>query len=239
MDGVPDFFLFFLCNMDSVSSSKRTAEWGRGAEWGSFLLFAVLKGCTWQSSGWLAGPLMSRAYAVPAVAALWAGLERTHATFGLRGSIWATLESICPFRYGSRRSSAYTESRSYSRCFPPASRALRFAIHEKTSTASRVSGAVAAARDPQGMPTSKDALVVQPNIDPDMQWTRALREQTEQQLTALSNALPAPLVIWPELPAPLYSTTIRSFHGQRRWRWRGATVIFCLGRLPLRPRKSR
>ncbi len=32
--------------------------------------------------GWLAGPLMSRAYAVPAVAALWTGLERTHGTFG-------------------------------------------------------------------------------------------------------------------------------------------------------------
>ena len=31
---------------------------------------------------WLAGLLMNRVYAVPAVAALWTGLERTHATLG-------------------------------------------------------------------------------------------------------------------------------------------------------------
>jgi len=69
-----------------------------------------------------------------------------------------------------------------------------------------------------------------------MQWTRALREQTEQQLTALSNALHRAAVIWPELPAPLYFYDDPSFT-TRRWRWRGATV-FSVWTVPLRPRKS-
>jgi apolipoprotein N-acyltransferase len=65
---------------------------------------------------------------------------------------------------------------------------------------------------PQGMRTSEDALVVQPNIDPDLDWTSGMRERAEQQLTALSNALPAPMVIWPELPAPLYFYNDPVFH---------------------------
>src|SRR5947199_2944221 len=50
--------------------------------WGSFFLFAILKGLHLAVFSWLAGPLMNHVYAVPAVAALWTGLERTHGTFG-------------------------------------------------------------------------------------------------------------------------------------------------------------
>jgi apolipoprotein N-acyltransferase len=57
---------------------------------------------------------------------------------------------------------------------------------------------------PEGVATSKSALVVQPNIDPELQWTDTLQQRTADQLTLLSDSLPAPLVIWPELPAPLY-----------------------------------
>jgi apolipoprotein N-acyltransferase len=55
-------------------------------------------------------------------------------------------------------------------------------------------------------------VLVQPNIDPEIQWTSLLQEQTERQLSLLSNALPAPLVIWPELPAPLYFYSDPDFH---------------------------
>ncbi len=54
------------------------------------------------------------------------------------------------------------------------------------------------------MPATQSALVVQPDIDPGTNWTSLIQEQTEQQLSLLSNVLPSPLVIWPELPAPLY-----------------------------------
>ena len=49
--------------------------------WGCFVLFALYKGLHLGVFSWLAGPLMRRAYALPAVAALWTGVERTHGTF--------------------------------------------------------------------------------------------------------------------------------------------------------------
>ena len=65
---------------------------------------------------------------------------------------------------------------------------------------------------PQQLPTDQTALVVQPNVDTEQTWTFSAQEQTEQQLVALSDALPAPLVIWPELPAPLYYYSDPDFH---------------------------
>ena len=147
---------------------------------------------------------MRRVYAVPAVAALWTGLERTHGTFGFawldlgNAGINMSVRSVSP------RLSACTASRSYSPCFPPASLASHCVIREEDSYRSLLWRALAAASYPGRNARLQRCTGVQPNIDPDLDWTSALREQTERQLTALSNALPAPLVIWPELPAPLY-----------------------------------
>jgi apolipoprotein N-acyltransferase len=55
-------------------------------------------------------------------------------------------------------------------------------------------------------------VLIQPNIDPSIQWTQLLQEKTERQLAILSEAFPAPLVIWPELPAPLYYYDDPEFH---------------------------
>jgi apolipoprotein N-acyltransferase len=54
------------------------------------------------------------------------------------------------------------------------------------------------------MRATRQALVVQPNVDPETDWTPTLEAQTERDLVSLSGAAPEPLVIWPELPAPLY-----------------------------------
>ena len=58
------------------------ASMGQVGKLGIVLLFAVLKGLHMAVFAWLAGPLMNASYALPGVAALWAGLGRTHATFG-------------------------------------------------------------------------------------------------------------------------------------------------------------
>ncbi len=76
-------FYWFFCAPGSNLSSKSHGGMGVFGSWGIVLVSsAFLKVCISQSSAWLAGPLMRRPYAVPAVAALWTGLERTHATFG-------------------------------------------------------------------------------------------------------------------------------------------------------------
>jgi apolipoprotein N-acyltransferase len=65
---------------------------------------------------------------------------------------------------------------------------------------------------PQQLPALERALLVQPNIDTEKTWTYFEQDSAERQLTALSDALPAPLVIWPELPAPLYYYSDADFH---------------------------
>jgi apolipoprotein N-acyltransferase len=198
------FFWFFLCNWIEFVLDVHGGMGSFGG-WGSFLLFAVLKGLHLAVFGWLAGPLMSRAYAVPVVAALWTGLERTHGTFGFA---WLDLGNAGIDMSVPLRLAPFVGV--YGISFVFAMLSVGIACVALRYPRKRLLPLVALAAlwllpaIPQGMPTSKDALVVQPNIDPDIEWTSALREQTEQQLTALSNALPAPLVIWPELPAPLY-----------------------------------
>src|SRR5262249_41281604 len=51
---------------------------GRWGGWGTFFLFAIYKGLHIGAFAALAGRLISSAWAIPAVAALWTGLERTH-----------------------------------------------------------------------------------------------------------------------------------------------------------------
>src|SRR5579863_10065006 len=55
---------------------------------GTFLLFCVLKALHLGLFSLLAAVLLSTRYAIPAIAALWTGIERTHGTFGFA---WLTL----------------------------------------------------------------------------------------------------------------------------------------------------
>lgn len=61
---------------------------GRWGGWGTFVLFAAIKGLHMAIFAALAGVLMRTAWAIPMVAALWAGLERTH---GMAGFTWLDL----------------------------------------------------------------------------------------------------------------------------------------------------
>jgi apolipoprotein N-acyltransferase len=65
---------------------------------------------------------------------------------------------------------------------------------------------------PQGLPADQKALLVQPNVDTEQDWTAAAQDRIEEQMTRLSNVLPAPLVIWPEVPAPFYFYSDPEFH---------------------------
>jgi apolipoprotein N-acyltransferase len=57
---------------------------------------------------------------------------------------------------------------------------------------------------PEGLAADQKALMVQPNVNPETVWTPTLQDETERDLVTLSGFAQAPLVIWPELPAPLY-----------------------------------
>jgi apolipoprotein N-acyltransferase len=52
---------------------------------------------------------------------------------------------------------------------------------------------------------SHKALVVQPNVDTEMRWTRDVLDLTEQKLALLSRQPATDLIVWPEVPAPFYA----------------------------------
>ncbi|HEY3939137.1 MAG TPA: apolipoprotein N-acyltransferase [Bryobacteraceae bacterium] len=206
------FFWFFLCTWIQFVLEVH-GDMGRWGGWGSFLLFAGLKGLHLAVFAWLAGPLMRRAYAVPAVAALWTGLERTHGTFGFA---WLDLGNAGIDMSVPLRLAPFVGV--YGLSFVFAMLAAALAVVVLRYPRYRLAPLLALLLlwllppIPEGVPAHNQALVVQPDIDPELQWTVELRDQTEQQLSLLSNLLPAPLVIWPELPAPLYFYDDPAFH---------------------------
>lgn len=186
---------------------------GQFGSWGAFLLFCLLKALHLAVFSWLAGPLMRTVYCVPAVAALWAGLERTHGTFGFA---WlalgnAGIDMSLPLR-------AAPFAGVYGISFVFAMMAAGVACVLLRYPRNRLYPLLGLGilyllpAVPAGVRTTDRALVVQPNIDPEVDWNPGLELQTEQQLSALSNAISAKLVIWPELPAPLYFYNDPDFH---------------------------
>jgi apolipoprotein N-acyltransferase len=202
--GAGIFYWFFCCTWIQFVLEEHggMGVWGG---WGSFLLFAILKGLHLAVFSFLAGPLLWRPYAVPAIAALWTGLERTHATFGFT---WLDLGNAGIDMSLPLRLAPYVGVYGLSFVFAMMSAALACVLLRQSRL--RLLPLLCLPllwllpTIPEGISPSDDALVIQPNIDPSVNWTGLLQEKTEQQLSFLSQAFPAPLVIWPELPAPLY-----------------------------------
>jgi apolipoprotein N-acyltransferase len=196
-------------------------EWGG---WGCFVLFALYKGLHLAVFSTLAGPLLDRSYAVPAVAALWTGIERTHGTFGFA---WLDLGNAGIDMSLPLRLAPFVGVYGLSFVFAMIGAALAGVLLRQSRLRLLPLAVLPLLwllpRIPENLPATQTALVVQPNIDPSLDWTGNLQQTTEERLTFLSNAFPAPLVIWPELPAPLYfyddpefrraATAIAAHHG--------------------------
>ncbi len=197
-------YWFFLCTWIQFVLEVHGGM-GRWGGWASFALFAVLKGLHLAVFSWLAGILLKRAYAVPAVAALWVGLERTHATFGFT---WLDLGNAGIDMSLPLRLAPYLGVYGLSFVFAMLSAALACVFLRRPRmqlTPLLVLPLLwLLPAIPQHVPATRQALVVQPNVDPDVDWTPTLEDQTERDLVSLSDFAPASLVIWPELPAPLY-----------------------------------
>lgn len=173
--------------------------------WFSFCLFCVLKAIHMGLFSMLAGPLMGRMYALPGVALLWAGIERTHGTFGFA---WLALGNAGINMSVPLRLAPFTGVYGVSFVLVMLSAALAGVILRRN----RVILAPLLALPlllllppvPEGMPATNQVLVVQPNVDPETQWSSAGWRTYEDRLLILSESFAAPLVVWPEVPAPIY-----------------------------------
>lgn len=186
---------------------------GKVGGWGSFLLFCLLKGLHMALFSWLAGPLMRKPYVVPAIAALWTGIERTHGNLGFA---WldlgnAGINMAVPLRLAPIVG-VYGLSFLFAMISAGVACLLLRAPRKHLLPLLALPLVFLLPAIPQGDLAKDRAVVMQPNIDAETQWTDLLEYDTEQKLTRVSNALQAPLVIWPELPAPLYFYGSHEFH---------------------------
>ena len=191
---------------------------GRWGGWGTFMLFALLKGLHMAMFAALAGPVMRTPWAIPGVAALWTAVEYAHGTIGLAwiglGFAWLDLGNagidmpllprLAPITgvyglsfvfamIGARWRSRFCADRSthfaWLAALPllpllpqlPAPRAGT----ERVRWCSRTS-----TPKPSGLPRRMAML--------------------EQRMVLLSEPANAPLIVWPEVPAPFYPAD-RSF----------------------------
>jgi len=173
--------------------------------WLTFLLFAALKGLHMAAFAALAGWLMPRAWAIPAVAALWAGLERTH---GPLGFAWLQLGNAGIDMPLPMRAAPVLGVFGLSFIFAMTACALALLVlrRRRVELAWLLVLPLLFALPAQPPPQAGDqrALLVQPNIDPEMEWSPAALMREERDLSILSHSSNGSLIIWPEAPAPFY-----------------------------------
>ncbi|HEY7337546.1 MAG TPA: apolipoprotein N-acyltransferase [Bryobacteraceae bacterium] len=178
---------------------------GRWLSWLTFVLFAALKGLHMAVFALLAGYLLKKTWAIPAVAALWTGLERTHGTFGFA---WLDLGNAGINMPLPMRLAPLVGVYGLSFVFAALACAvvcviMRRPLLELAWLAPLVALPFLPSLPPPA-PATQSVRVVQPNIDSEAQWTEKSLAEQEKRLAGLSYDPGVPLIVWPEAPAPFY-----------------------------------
>jgi apolipoprotein N-acyltransferase len=193
---------------------------GDALGWAVFLLFCLAKGLHMAVFALLAGILMRRLWAIPAVAALWVAIEVTH---GPLGFAWlalgnAGIEMSVPLRLA-----PLTGVYGISFVFAGMSVAIALIALRRP----RVQLAWLALLPflvflppmPDVHRGQETALLLQPNTSETEQWTTesVIRQEDEQATQTLRGAMlggqrPPSIVVWPEDPSPLYYYQDARFH---------------------------
>ena len=180
---------------------------GGWLSWVTFVLFAVLKGLHMSLFAALAGFLVRRAWALPAVAALWTGLERTHGNFGFA---WLDLGNAGIDMPIALRVAPFVGVYGLSFVFAMLGCAIALiALRRPRLQLAWVVPLLALPLLP-ALPgpaqTTKsgpaDIRVVQPNVDTEADFTPESLADLKKQMAVLSHAPGVDLIVWPEWPAP-------------------------------------
>jgi len=187
-------------------------DMGKGLAWTMFALFCVAKALHMGVFALLAGILMRRWWAVPAVAAWWVTVEATHGSLGFA---WLALGNAGVDMEWPMRLAPYTGVYGLSFVFVMMAAALALAIRRRPRRellwlAPLLLLPLMPAL-PAPLPGQEAALLVQSNISETQEWTPEILIQTvrEQAALTLRGALQAgvrvpSIIVWPEVPAPYY-----------------------------------
>jgi apolipoprotein N-acyltransferase len=180
--------------------------------WAVFALFALIKGLHMGAFGLVAGILMRRWWAVPAVAAWWVAVEVTHGSLGFA---WLALGNAGIDMGIPMRLAPFTGVYGLSFVFALMSTALALALLQRPRRELLWLAPLPLIALLPALPPAERgrdaALLLQPNISETEDWTTESVDRMQRRQLALSiqGALtdtdPQPSIIaWPEVPAPLY-----------------------------------
>lgn len=216
--------------------------------WAALVLFAAAKGLHMAVFAALAGPVMRRWWAVPAAAALWTGIERTH---GPLGFAWLALGNAGIGMAVPLRLAPWTGVYGLSFAFAMiGAAAAALALRRRRAELAWLLPLVLLWLLPPVERRSaydREAVAVQPGVAADARWDEeALRAMTRRlAMRTLERALdparpPASLLLWPEVPAPFYYYDDAQFRREATETARLArapflfgTVAWTAGRAPL------
>ena len=188
---------------------ERYADLGVFGSWATFLLFCVLKAIHMGLFSMLAAIVLQEWYAIPVVAALWVGIERTHGNFGFA---WLALGNAgigmsLPLRMAPFLG-VYGLSFLFVMMGTGAALVLLRRGRKELLWLTPVFGLFLFPALPPPEPPTETAVVVQPNVSEDQQWTPVSAELMRERLVTLSlesavRSHPR-IILWPETPGPIY-----------------------------------
>lgn len=211
----------------------------------ALVLFAAIKALHWAAFAWGAGFVIRQSWAIPAVAALWAGLERTQ---GPLGFAWLMLGNAGISMALPLRLAPLLGVYGLSFLFAAVSTALALMLLRRPrrellwlapfAGMALLPGVEVAQRPAQ------QAVSVQMNVAGDTVWTPEEKERAARQFSLLSlesalrPGLPAPaLMLWPEVPAPFYYYDDPGFRQQMTETARLASTPLMFGTVAYTPEK--
>lgn len=188
--------------------------------WAVFMLFCLAKGLHMAVFALLAGILMRRWWAIPAVSALWVAIEVTH---GPLGFAWLALGNAGIDMGVPLRLAPVTGVYGLSFIFVMMSAAIALVALRRSRLELLWLAALPFLTFLTPMPAARHgqerALLVQPNISETENWTPDSVQRLEEQQVSqtirgsmLGGDHPPRIVVWPEEPAPLYYYQDLEFH---------------------------
>jgi apolipoprotein N-acyltransferase len=185
---------------------------GNAGGTGAFILFCLLKAVHLGAFGLLGGVLIQSRFAAVAVPALWTGIERIPSWFNYT---WLTLGNAGVDMAVPMRLAPFTGVYGLSFLFALLGTAVAMVLLRRNRRELVWLGlAVALLAVPELPPIEKpttEAVTVQPSIDERDDWTTEQGWDTQKRMErltlehALAPGKPrVPLILWPEVPAPVY-----------------------------------
>jgi len=216
---------------------------GAAGSWGAFLLFCLAKALHVAFFALAAGAVIRRAFAIPAIAALWVAIEATHGSLGFAWQALgnAGIEMGIPMRLA-----PYTGVYGLSFIFAATSTALALVALRRR----RVELAWLLALPllyllpplPAARRGAERAVLVQPNLSESEEWTWASLVKARMNVGALSlgaalsgNGTPPRLLVWPEVPAPFEFDEDPEFRGEMTRIARAAQTSLLFGTIARTP----